>query len=67
MQIARETVVEIAVSLVTVVVFVAAVVFIGMNYGGRGGFGQEGALALLGAIVGFIVLMFAVGFFLSGR
>ena len=67
MQIARETVVEIAVSLVTVVVFVAAVVAIGMNYGGRGGFGPEGAVALLGAIVGFIVLMFAVGFFLSGR
>ena len=67
MEIERETVVEIAVSLVTVVVFVAAVVAIGMNYGGRGGFGTDGALALLGAIVGFIVLMFAVGFFLSGR
>jgi hypothetical protein len=67
MQIERETVVEIAVSLVTVVVFVAAVVFIGMSYGGPGEFSTDGALALVGAIVAFILLMFGVGFFLSGR
>jgi hypothetical protein len=67
MEIARETVVEIAVSLVATVVFVAAVVFIGMNYGGRGGFGSEGALALLGAIVAFVLLMFGVGIFLSDQ
>jgi hypothetical protein len=67
MELERETIVEIVVSFVAVSIFVGAVVFIGMTYGGTDQFTPDGGLALLGAIVGFVLLMFGVGVFLSGR
>jgi sorbitol-specific phosphotransferase system component IIBC len=67
MELERETVREAVVSFVAVAAFVAVVVYIGMTYGGTGDFSADGALALLGAIVGFILLMFGVGLLLSGE
>ena len=66
MEIERETVLEIAVSVGAVVVFVALIVGIGVTYGGQG-LSSQGGVALLGAIAGFVVLMTAVGYFLARR
>lgn len=66
MEIERETVLEIAVSVGAVLVFVAVMVGIGVTYGGRG-MTSEGGIALLAAIAGFILLMTLVGYFLAGR
>lgn len=66
MEIERETVLEIAVSVGAVLVFVAVMVGIGVTYGGRG-MTSEGGFALLASIVGFVLLMTVVGYFLAGR
>lgn len=62
----RETVVEIAVSVVSVGLFIAVIVGIGSTYNSDG-LTNEGALALIGAIAGFVVLMSLVAYFLAGR
>jgi uncharacterized membrane protein YccC len=60
----RETVVEIVVSVVAVGLFIAAVVAVGSTYNADG-LSTDGAFALIGTIAGFVVLMTAVGVFLS--
>lgn len=67
MQLSRETALEITVSFAAVAVFVAVIVGIGLTYGGSAGFSSQGAVALIGAIAAFVVLMSAVGYFLAGR
>jgi len=67
MDIERETVVEIAVSVAAVALFVAVIVGIGATYGTPSELSDTGALALVGAIVGFVFLMTGIGYFLSGR
>ncbi|PSQ02428.1 hypothetical protein BRC94_01670 [Halobacteriales archaeon QS_5_70_17] len=62
----RETVVEIAVSVVSVGLFIAVIVGIGSTYNSDG-LTNAGALALIGAIAGFVVLMSLVAYFLAGR
>ena len=66
MEMERETVLEIAVSVGAVGVFVAIIVGIGVTYGGRG-LSSQGGVALLAAIAGFVLLMTGVGFFLARR
>ena len=66
MEIERETVLEVAVSIGAVVVFVALIIGIGVTYGGRG-LSSQGGVALLVAIAGFVLLMTAIGYFLAGR
>lgn len=60
----RDTAVEIVVSVVAVVLFVVAVVAVGTVYGANG-LTDDGALALIGVMFGFVVLMTAVGYFLA--
>jgi len=67
MEIERETLVEIATSAGAVLLFVVALFVIGVLFTTNGGFSQSGALALVGAIVGFILLMTGVAYFLSTR
>lgn len=62
----RETVLEIAVSVVSVGLFIAVIVGIGSAYNSDG-LTSEGALALIGAIGGFVLLMSVVAYFLAGR
>lgn len=62
----EDTVVEIAVSGVAVLLFVAAVVAIGTSFGADG-LTEAGALALVGVVFGFVVLMTVFGYFLAGR
>lgn len=63
MNIEGETLREILVSLLAVVVFIAVILAIGVTYGNP--LTGIGGLALVGAIVFFILLMALVGFFLS--
>lgn len=69
MNIERDTVVEIVVSVTAVVLFTLAILVIGGMYynTNTGGFSQQGAIALVGSIAGFIVLMLFVSYILAGR
>lgn len=67
MELSRETTTQIVVSVVTVVAFVVAIVFIGMNYGGPVEFSQQGAVLMIGAIAAFVVVMSAIGYLVIGR
>jgi hypothetical protein len=68
MDIDRETVEEIAVSALAVGLFVAVIVGIGMVFSPGGSeFSDQGALVLVAAIAGFVVVMTGIGYFLSGR
>ena len=66
MVIERETLIDVVVSLLAVGGFIAAVLVVGLSYG-DGGLSGQGALALVALIVGFIVVMTAAGYWLSGR
>jgi hypothetical protein len=60
MQLERETLVEIGVSLVAVALFVAVVAYIGGTYGGND-LSTQGATLLVASVVGFVLLMTVVG------
>jgi hypothetical protein len=62
----RETKLEIGVGVVGVGGFILALVLIGSQYGGNG-LTEEGGTVLLGAFVGFILAMTALGYWLSGQ
>lgn len=64
MELEREAVVEAVVSAAAVVAFVAIIVAIGASYPTLAG---QGAFALIGAIVLFVLVMAAIGYWLSGR
>jgi len=66
MDIERETLVEIAVATVAVVLFVGALVAVGTTYGAPQ-LSSEGGIALVAAIFGFVLLMAVVGVFLDRR
>ena len=66
MAIERETLIDVVVSLLAVGGFIVAVLLVGLSYG-DGGMSEQGALALVSLIVGFIVVMTAAGYWLSGR
>jgi len=66
MDIERETLVEIAVATVAVVLFVAALVAVGTTYGAPQ-LSSNGGIALVAAIFGFVLLMTVVGVFLDRR
>jgi len=56
----RQTVV----SLLAVGLFLASLIGIGVVFDGAEGLPSDGALALVGALAGFVLLMAAVGIFL---
>jgi hypothetical protein len=66
MNIERDTVVEIAVSTTAVVLFTIAIIVVGSLYYNNG-FSPPGAIALVGTVAGFVVLMSVVSYFLAGR
>lgn len=65
MEIERETLIEVTVSAVAVGAFIAAVLVIGTLFSDNG-LNDQGAMALIGAMVLFIVVMSAIGYWLSG-
>lgn len=66
MEVDREMVREIAVSFAAVGVFVAVIVAIGATYWNGTDLDEQGALALVGSILLFVVVMTGVGYYLSG-
>ncbi|MFC7234957.1 DUF7472 family protein [Halosegnis marinus] len=66
MDIERETLVEIAVSTVAVVLFVAALVVVG-DSNGASQLTSEGGISIVATILGFVLLMAVVGVFLDRR
>jgi uncharacterized membrane protein YcjF (UPF0283 family) len=64
MELEQDTVREIVVSTLAVVLFVAAVVVIGATYT-KETLSSQGALALVGTIVAFVILMGGIGVWLS--
>ncbi|MFC4550325.1 MULTISPECIES: DUF7472 family protein [Halorussus] len=60
----HETRREIAVSTAAVGVFVALLMGVGVTYG-NGGLTETGALAVVGVIVLFVLLMTGIGFWMS--
>lgn len=64
MDVDRDTVVEIVVSVGAVTLFVAVIVAIGDAYN-RGGLSTDGGMALVGAIAGFVVVMSVLGLALA--
>lgn len=67
MEIERETMVEIVVAVGAVLVFVAAIVGVGVTYGADRALSSQGGVALLAAMAAFVLLMTGVGYFLAGR
>ncbi|MWV65335.1 hypothetical protein GRS48_10965 [Halorubrum sp. JWXQ-INN 858] len=55
---------QIVVSLLAAAVFVAGLIAIGVTFGGAGGLPEDGAIALLGLLTGFVLLMAVVGAYL---
>lgn len=60
----RETLVEAVVSSAAVVLFLIAIVAVGLVYPNLSG---AGPLALIGSIVFFVIVMTAAGYWLSGQ
>ena len=67
MDLARDELIEIAVSVLWVGLFIAAIVLIGITYTESGELTGQGPLLLIGLIVGFVVVMTGTGYWLSGR
>ena len=65
MDVERETIIEAGIALVAVGAFVAALLIIGNRFGD--GLAGAGALAVVASMVGFVLVMAAVGYWLSGR
>lgn len=60
----RETLVEVVVSSTAVVLFLVAIIAVGLVYPNLSG---AGPLALIGSIVFFVVVMAAAGYWLAGQ
>jgi len=66
MEIEQDTLVEIGISALGVGLFIVGVVVIGLLYA-DGGLAGQGAQALIGLMVLFILVMTFAGYWLSGR
>ena len=66
MELDRETVTEIVVSVGGVALFIAALVFVGLTFN-QDGFSSTGGLVLVGLVAGFIVVFTGIGWWLSTR
>ncbi|WP_227374775.1 DUF7472 family protein [Haladaptatus halobius] len=66
MNIEGETLRDIVVSVASVGLFIVATLIVGIQFD-SGGLTSQGALALVGVIVGFVLLMTGVGFWLANQ
>lgn len=58
---------KIVLSIAAVLLFIASFIFVGTSYGGADGLTETGGLALLGALIGFILLMGALGVYFASQ
>lgn len=63
MDVERETIIEVAVAVAAVGAFVTVLLLIGWSFGN--GLNGTGALAVIGSMVGFVILMALVGYWFS--
>jgi hypothetical protein len=63
----RETVTQIVLSFVAVLLFIAGSIFVSTNYGTNGNLTQQGGVALVATIGLFVVVMLAAGLYLERR
>lgn len=63
----RETVTQIVLSFVAVLLLIAGSVFVSTNYGTNGNLTQQGGVALVATIGLFVVVMLAAGLYLERR
>jgi len=56
---------QVSLSTVAVLLFIAGSVFVSMNYGTNGSLSQQGGVALVATIAAFVVLMLAAGLWLE--
>ncbi|MFP8957822.1 hypothetical protein ACLI4Y_13940 [Natrialbaceae archaeon A-CW3] len=61
----RERLIEIAIAIPVVALMIGAMMTIGERYATNGDLTAEGGQALVGAVIGFVVLMFLVGIVLA--
>ena len=65
MEIEREAVVQVVISAIALVTFVAATVYVATAYATNGGLTPQGGVALVGAIGLFVVVMLGAGLWLE--
>jgi len=67
MSLDRETVTQIVLSFVAVLLFIAGSIFVSTNFGTNGDLTEQGGVALVATIGAFIVVMLAAGLYLERR
>jgi len=67
MEIEREAVVQVVISAIALVTFVAATVYVAMTYSANGGLTPQGGTALVGAIGLFVLVMLGAGLWMERR
>jgi polyferredoxin len=65
MEIEREAIVQVVISAIALVTFVAATVFVAMTYSADGALTAQGGTALVGAIGLFVIVMLGAGIWLE--
>ncbi|WP_276249382.1 DUF7472 family protein [Haloarcula rara] len=65
MEIEREAIVQVVISAIALVTFVAATVYVATTYSSNGGLTPQGGTALVGAIGLFVVVMLGAGIWLE--
>ncbi|MDS0281845.1 DUF7472 family protein [Haloarcula onubensis] len=65
MEIEREAILQVVVSAIAFVTFVAATVYVATTYSTNGGLSPRGGTALVGAIGLFVVVMLGAGIWLE--
>jgi peptidoglycan/LPS O-acetylase OafA/YrhL len=67
MSLDRETVTQIVLSFVAVLLFIVGSLFVSTNYGSNGNLTEQGGVALVVTIGAFVVVMLAAGLYLERR
>lgn len=65
MEIERETLVQVAISTLGFVTFVAAAVYVASTYSTNGALSQQGGVAIVGTIGLFVVVMLGAGLWME--
>jgi len=65
MDIEREAVVQVVISAIALVTFVAATVVVSTNYSTNGNLTEQGGVAIVGAIGLFVVIMVVAGLWME--
>jgi polyferredoxin len=65
MEIERETIVQVVISAIAFVTFIAAAVFVASTYSADGALSQQGGVALVGTIGLFVVVMLGAGLWME--